>query len=146
MKTIDHGLIVDNSTTPPTCCGYIFNFPRHGAFAPDGKVKVGGAELTQEQIDTHNRLLGQAEWEAMLKRGRGVLYVSKSIPSSTGSHFIVGNWAGTHKVNCSDFRKSFHNMAGRDGRTDVWFYLDGSRWHGVNIGDNDICRVRRCKS
>lgn len=41
---------------------------------------------------------------------------------------------------------SFHNMAGRDGRTDYWFTgPDGKNWHGVNIGDMDLVRCHRLK-
>ncbi len=139
MKTtqyiIDSGLIVDSSTTPPTCCGYIMQFQGHGAFSPDGKV-----EFTKEQTDAHNALLGQAEWEGMLKHGKGLLYLTHE---EVGGW--VSNWVGTHKVKAYHIRASFHNFAGRNGRRDVYFMLDGSRWHGVNVGDSQICRVKRCK-
>lgn len=146
MKTYrnDGGLLVDNSTEPPTCCGYIFNFAGHGAFAPGGKVQLQNGvvrDLTQEEIDTHNRLLGVAEFEALKKHGRGILYLTESKPGESK----LSTWSGTNTVFPYRSRKSWHNMAGKDGRTDVWFSLDGSRWHGVNIGDNQICRVKRCK-
>ena len=149
--TNNNGLLVDKSTTPPTCAGYIFNFQGR-AFAPDGKLDG----LTQEEIDTHNRLLADAEWSALKEHGRGVLYLThKDIPACPPSNGVqplelktlaVSTWAGQRFARVYHSRKSWHNMAGEDGRTDVWFMLDGSRWHGVNIGDNDLCRVKRCKA
>jgi len=143
---IDHGLIVNTETTPPTCCGYIFNFQGHGTFAPDGKVKVGDAELTEREVAEHNRLLGEAEWGAMLKHGRAVLYFNKDKDSG---RYTVTNCVGTKKVYCYDSRTSLHftpNTYTRVERMDLWFMLDGSRWHGVHLGDNCIVRVKRCKT
>lgn len=57
MKTFDNGLIVDNSTSPPTCCGFIFSFQGHGDFSPDGKVDG----FTSEQIQEHNASLSKAQ-------------------------------------------------------------------------------------
>lgn len=154
--TSDHGLLVKGNTA----CGYIFNFAGHGAFAPHGKVRLKNGvlrDLTQDEIDTHNRLLGEAEFAALKKNGRGIMYLTREKVADTvidsGSQrvnaecvrYYVSLWSGTGKTRVSYQRKSFHNMAGKDGRTDVWFTLDGSNWHGVNIGDNQICRVRRCK-
>lgn len=140
----DNGLLVDPSTTPPTCCGHIFNFAGHGAFAPDGKVQLQNGvlrDLTEAEVKEHNRLLGQAEIEAMKRDNRAMLYLTRQ-PHGT---YHVSNWAGQIRIPCHGVRKSWHNMAGKDGRTDVDFEFDGSRWHGVNIGDNDLCRVKRCK-
>lgn len=141
--TNDHGLLVDNSTNPPTCAGYIFNFNGHGAFAPHGKV----GDLTQAEIDTHNRLLAQAELEAIKKHGCGNLYLFTE-PGNTPGKLCktVGQWASNpgERIPVQSFSVSRHNMAGE--RMDVWFNFDGSRWHGVNIGDNDICRVKRLKA
>lgn len=133
---IDHGLIVDNSTTPPTCCGYLMDFHQHGIFSPDGKVS-----FTKEQADTHNALLAQAELAGSVQHGRAVWYLI----NRDGKNY-VGQWVGkSWPVSFS--KTSWHNMAGRDGRTDVWFTgPDGRNWHGVNIGDNQICRCRRVKS
>lgn len=143
--TLDHGLLVNASKTPPQCCGYIYNFTGHGAFAPNGKVQLQNGvlrDVTPAEIDEHNRLLGEMEFEALKKNGRGVLYLTHQ-PHGT---YTVATWAGQGKRPCHNVRQSWHNMAGRNGRTDVDFELDGSRWHGVNIGDNQICRVKRCKS
>ena len=132
-----NGLI---TTGPSACAGYIFNFDSHGAFDPAGHL----GDLTQDQIDRHNALLSQAEMESMLKHGSGTLYLSKD---DQGCYYL-SQWAGQTKirVQAGGMKRSFHNFAGRDGRTDVWFGLDGSTWHGVNIGNSQICRVRRTKT
>ena len=132
---IDHGLIVDPSTDPPTCCGYIFDSGEHGTFSPDGKVPY-----TKEQADEHNRILADAEWTGMLKHGRGTLYLTIK-----EGYWSASDWPGINRVPIHAQRRSFHNFAGQNGRTDVWFRLDGSDWHGVNIGDNQILRVKRSK-
>ena len=143
----DNGLLLDKTTLPHTVCGYIFNFPGHGCFSPGTRVMVEDEtylgktrEATSEEIKTHNRLLGEMELASLKKEGKGVLYLSEE----NGKH-SVATWSGIGRVSCHHARKSWHNMAGRDGRTDVWFSMDGSLWHGVNIGDSQICRVKRCK-
>jgi len=142
--TLDNGLLLDKTVTPPQLCGYIFNFSGHGAFAPDSRIQVESnglaREATEGEIQTHNRLLGEMELASLKKEGKGTLYLSKE-----NGRYSVATWSGVGRVSCHHVRKSWHNMAGRDGRTDVWFSLDGSQWYGVNIGDNQICRVKRCK-
>jgi len=131
-----NGLIVDKSTTPPTCAGYIFNFGEHGAFAPDGKIP----DLIPEQIDAHNNILAKIELEAFIKNGKGTFYHFRK----DGYHF-VGMWAGEEPRFPATVRFSHHNFAGKNGRRDFWFTINGQKWHGVNIGDNDIVRAKRLK-
>ena len=57
----------------------------------------------------------------------------------------VTNWCGTLSIPIRRIQYSNHNFAGRNGRRDVWFVFKGNRYHGVNIGDSDICRVKRTK-
>ena len=138
----DHGLLVDASTTPPTCIGYIFDFTGHGAFDPSGKVKVGDHELDRAAIEAHNKLLAQAEWESLIKHGRGVLYYD-------GRH--VSDWAGVHKVPKGYAKVSSQfvpNAWSPCQRVDVWFTVpdDGTHWHGIQRGDNSLLRVKRVKS
>lgn len=149
MKTyvIDHGLFVDRSTVPPTACGYIFSALGKGAFEPNNRVVIADEifenktrEATDAEIETHNNLLGRAELDAMEKHGKGILYLSRDV---SGSYFVA-SWSGLGKT-FATVRKSWHNMAGRDGRRDVYFTLGGKRWHGVNIGDNQICRCHVLK-
>lgn len=62
----------------------------------------------------------------------------------TGGKFM--NWPGTFSVHVYSYRKSWHNFAGRDGRTDFWFSLNGRNYHGVQIGHlNECATVRRVK-
>ena len=129
--TNDPGLLVD----PPTCCGYLFDFSEKGIFSPDGKVQV-----SKEEADAHNKLLADAEWTGMLKHGKGILYLTIKDGAWSAS-----DWTEIHRIPILAQRRSFHNFAGANGRTDVWFRLDGSEWHGVNIGDNQILRVKRNK-
>lgn len=146
MKTlsIQSGLFVDASTVPPTACGYVFEALGKGAFEPCGRIQVadGNAsrEATSEEIQTHNNLLARAELDAMEKHGKGVLYLSRDANGA----YSVASWSGLGKT-FANVRKSWHNMAGRDGRRDVYFTLGGKRWHGVNIGDNQICRCHVLK-
>ena len=59
--TLHNGLLVDESKTPPQCCGYISKFTgQHGAFAPDGKVMLQNGvlrDLEQGDVDEHNKRL-----------------------------------------------------------------------------------------
>lgn len=57
----------------------------------------------------------------------------------------VSNWPGTLQFPAKYIRYSRHNMAGRNGRRDVWFNAFGREWHGVNIGDNQIARCKALK-
>lgn len=75
--------------------------------------------------------------EDMIRNGRITLYWDSR---------KVTNWPGTLVFTECEYRSSFHNMAGKDGRTDVWFAgPDGFTWHGVNIGDHQILRCKRTK-
>lgn len=117
--------------------GYVFAAAGHGAFDPDGRVP---GSPSAEEIAAHNAKLAEQELATLKATGRGVLYLS----GPAGSQ-VISQWAGDLKIHPYHVRQSWHNMAGRNGRTDIWFSFDGSRWHGVNIGDNQILRVRRCK-
>lgn len=124
--------------------GYVFNFAGHGAFAPEGRIED---QPTQEEINAHNRQLAQRELEAMKQTGRGILYLFYTKQSaanhSTPSH--VGTWASSadERFPIFPYRKSRNNFGAE--RIDLWFRFDGSLWHGVNIGDNDIVRCKRTK-
>jgi len=127
-----------NALIPNT--GYIFNF-RNGAFDPNGRAP----DLDQAKIDAHNKALAEIEWAQMLASGRGILYIQKpSTKAGETPAYYVTQWSGGQSCRVYYSRWSRHNMA-REGRRDVWFILDGSVWHGVHIGDNQICRVKRTK-
>lgn len=129
------GLLKDSTGLRPL--GFIFMHDA-AAFAPSGKVD----RISADEAKAHNAALEQAERDTMKATGRAVLYLSKKNDGSD----VIQQWAGAFVAVPHSIRKSWHNMAGRDGRTDVSFSFAGSRWHGVNIGDNDILRCKRCIS
>lgn len=155
---IDNGLIVDNATTPPTAVGYVFNFEGRGAYAPDGLVKVGDADLTQAQVEEHNRLLGQMEMEHAKQTGRALVYFSYTVDppytpqnprwrgGRTYKDFRVSNWVGTWKSPKAYATKSFTPGFNCRERWHVYFTgPDGMKWYGINQGDSQIVRARRLK-
>lgn len=121
-------------TLIPPSAGYVFNSAQHGAFDPDGRV---AAPVAQAEVDAHNAEVSRRVLADMQATGRALLYLSNG---------FVATWDGSKKWAVQETRTSWHNMAGRDGRTDVWFSAFGTRWQGVNIGDNQIVRCARIKS
>ncbi len=97
--------------------------------------------MTPEQIEEHNNRLMVAELEAMKQTGRAVLYLFKG---ATGELY-VGQWASQPFQRTRVWKVSHSRNNWGAQRTDVWFNADGSSWHGVNLGDNDIVRVKRIK-
>jgi hypothetical protein len=88
---------------------------------------------------------GKEDEKQMRETGKAVLYLSHEVKGESKIHY-AGNWPGTLKIRIGGAIKySWHNFAGKDGRRDVWFKFDGSWWHGVNIGDNDLLRCKRLK-
>jgi len=150
------GLLVIPGTNQ--CAGYIFNFDGQGAYAPEGKIKVGDAELTQEQVDEHNRLLGEMEKQAAIEHGKAVFYFSYKAENTgqfnarTGcgirrySEFKVANWCGSWKSPYTYATKSFTPGFNCGERWHVYFTgPDGKKWYGINQGDHQIVRARRLK-
>lgn len=135
--------LLKNSNGQPL--GYIFNFSGHGAFAPSGKVDFstsdGKIDLSPEEIKAHNSELERLELLTMTQTGKGLLY----LVSDKDGRNVIQQWAGKVVAYPQTLRKSWHNMAGKNGRTDVSFSFAGFRWHGVNIGDNQILRCKACK-
>lgn len=58
-----------------------------------------------------------------------------------GKYFT--NWPGSFKLLAQGIKKSWHNFAGRDGRTDYWVYMDGVCYHGVHVGFTHQCSTIR---
>jgi hypothetical protein len=119
-----------------TGVGYIFKSKEHGSFSPYGKM----ADMTDEQVEAHNRAISDEVYALLKETGVGVRYLFRS-----GNDFYAGTWDSKppHRFWCFDVRHSRNNFGAQ--RTDVSFNYAGSRWHGVNIGANDILRVKRCK-
>ena len=136
------GLLVA-SVQPGQCAGYILNFDGHGAFDPAGRVQLQNGslrDLLPSEIEEHNQILAQAELATIKAQGRGVLYLFHD----TSGH-SVGTWASkpADRLRVTWHIYSVNNWGVR--RMDVWFWMDGARWHGVNLGDNDLVRVKRRK-
>lgn len=133
------------------CAGYIFQFNGHGAYDPGGKIKVGNLDLTKEQVDAHNAILGNAEVENMVKVGKGIFYLTtKGQDLCYGKavyHADVSTWAGTFKAPWVYARRwSASAWYGPIDAFSVWFTgPDGKKWYGVNKGNNQIVRARRLK-
>ncbi len=79
---------------------------------------------------------GSNDKRDLISKGKGVLYLS----NRDGKYSVI-NWPGTLRIPVSSYSRGSHNIAG--SRLDVWFQLNGQTFHGVNLGDNDILRVRR---
>lgn len=88
----------------------------------------------------------------MRKHGKNTLYFSYSSPCNnpqfthsgtnmTASDYLVSNWPGGINIRPTRVRRGKHNIARE--RWDVWFTFEGTEWHGVNIGDNQILRCKR---
>jgi len=56
---------------------------------------------------------------------------------------IFCNWPGTFKVQAKYYKRSKNNFGA--WRTDFWFIWEGRNYWGVNIGDNQIARVKLIK-
>lgn len=126
-------------------CGFIFDALGKGFYEATGLIKIDDNGLIREpmkaEVKAHNAELESQQLAAMKKAGKGTLYLTQD---ETGA-FYVSTWSGLHKMRCLEVRKSWHNMAGKDGRKDVYFYYGEKRWHGVNVGDSQLCRVKAKK-
>jgi hypothetical protein len=150
LETLDNGLLVDSEKSQ--YLGFIIDCNGKGSYTPNGKTPE---ELTPEQIKRHNEALASIEWQRLKETGKGILYlttIEESLVSSNcgknrfSGKYKVSDFTSSHSINVAIVTKSFHNLAGRNGRTDLHFCLDGSVWHGVLIGDSQLLRVKRTKS
>ena len=140
LTTLGNGLLVRGEQI----IGYILDIGKEGVYSPSGKVLPEEGEWTKETIDRHNKALAELEWEHLEKFGRGILYLSSTPIGTRTKNWRVGDWAGVRHISCF-VQHSHHNMAGKDGRRDIWFSLNGYEWHGVNIGWGEITHVKRTK-
>lgn len=78
---------------------------------------------------------GVRDEKHMRETGEAVLYLTASNE--------VSNWPETLKLPAV-VRRGRHNIARY--RYDVWFWFEGAKWYGVQIGENtQIIRCRRLK-
>lgn len=85
---------------------------------------------------------GENEARNMRETGRAMLYLTHE--DGEPRVYYASNWPGSLKIRISGAVRHSHNNFGAQ-RVDVWFTFDGARWHGVNLGDNQILRCRRLK-
>ncbi|MDD5353419.1 MAG: hypothetical protein PHS93_09685 [Candidatus Omnitrophica bacterium] len=105
-------------------------------FQPDGRL----TEMSDEEIKEHNLTLQHAELCVAIEDGHGIFYHKIDENFKNYVQTWLGDWIWPARV-----RFSNHNMAGKNGRRDFWWTMFGQKWHGVNIGDNDIIRANRVK-
>jgi len=80
---------------------------------------------------------GEADKKTLLETGKLSGYYS---------HLVFTNWPGSFKIKAYYSRDSWHNFAGRNGRTDFWLNFEGKHYHGVHIGhDNECATIRLLK-
>jgi len=81
--------------------------------------------------------------EQMRREGRITLYLSWS-NDMAGASYRLSNWPGTLQIVPTRVKRSKANAFGRTiDRYDAWFEFEGTSWHCVNQGDNQIARCRR---
>jgi hypothetical protein len=119
--------------------GYIFNF-QGKSFTPDGKVPA----LSQSEVDTHNRAVEKKEMEYFVASGKGVFYLTHD---QSSHRYMISTWAGGWKVPCltatyKHFVPGAYNQSTKRNHC-RFIGPDGKRWHGWNIGDNQIVRAKR---
>lgn len=81
------------------------------------------------------------EQDKQTLRETGKLYGYYSRDKEKGMCFT--NWPGTFKLHSYYSRDSWHNFAGKNGRTDFWCQFEGHVYHGVHIGNNNECATLR---
>lgn len=80
--------------------------------------------------------------DTMRRDGRIDLYLTGALIGTDRP--LVSNWPGTLQITPTRIKRSTMFAFGhRTQRQDVWFTFEGTKWHGVNRGDNDIVRCRR---
>lgn len=156
---IENGLITGPQSGQ--CAGYIFNFTGHGSYDPTGKITIGDLEVTQEQVDAHNTILGKAEIDHAIQSGKGTFYLSYDSPPCTPENprwkqenagtwhyrnYRVSTWAGTFKTSYVHVKHGYSYGFGRFETFWVWFTgPDGKHWYGVLKGHMQCFNARRLK-
>lgn len=63
------------------------------------------------------------------------------VEDDKGARFT--NWPGTFSLPAIYVRKSWHNFAGRNGRTDFSVFFEGKEYYGRQIGHFNQCATIR---
>ena len=108
---------------------------------PDGISTGYGVERdTGKKIC--NECCGILDKEYLLANGKLSGYFSKN----KDGKWEFSNWPGTFRIPAHYAKKSNHNFAGRNGRTDFWCTFEGDLYHGVQIGHlNECATIRKIK-
>lgn len=78
-------------------------------------------------------------------------FVKKETPNPFGSpgsvsQYAFVNWPSSFVLPARWVKKSWHNFAGKNGRTDFWVWFEGKCYHGVQIGHfNQLATIRLLK-
>lgn len=111
------GLLVQVHDGSRQCVGYIFNFQGHGAFAPDGKITISGREITQSEIDTHNRCLSEGEIKGLDENCQvgqgGTFYFSPKKGITTWVGVKVADYTLNAQQSVVTFRRAGKRYRGR---------------------------------
>lgn len=112
-----------------------------GVFGKPEGVGTGYGYGADEALTCY-RCIGEMDARALADAKPGERFTHYLTRDKDG-HYIIKNWPGTFKV--SPYRVSLgHHNIGRT-RTDAWFSYAGKAFHAVNIGDNQIARIRALK-
>lgn len=85
---------------------------------------------------------GELDKQALIEDGKLTGYFVKK---DDGKYYF-SNWPGTFLIPVYYSRSSWHNFAGKNGRTDFWCTFQGKKYHGVQIGHNSqIARLKALK-
>lgn len=119
-------------TFDPSLGDLWFASSQQAAFSP----VAGKVDYSAEEVAAHNRQLSELRLQAMKETGRACLYLTKSAEG-----WQVTDFEGRIRIPAGRVKKSYNNWGAQ--RLDAWFAFDGSVWHGVCVGDNEILRCRR---
>jgi hypothetical protein len=115
-------------------CGKVEANDKTGTYGVNYSVDLRGRKHCLDCA--HKRELKDA-----IKTGQFTAY----LVDDTATSGRIVSFHGLEFAKVHGIRRSWHNMAGRNGRRDVWFRMAGRTWHGVNIGDNQIVRCKALK-
>lgn len=91
----------------------------------------------------------EKEMADLIERGHGIYYmkqasVERGMGLTTYTTYELTAWSGYFKIPIRFYSHGKHNWSRK--RTDCWFVLDGSVWHGTVYGNlPGDCHIKRTK-
>lgn len=91
----------------------------------------------------------ELEMADLIERGHGIYYMKhagteRGMGLTTRNVYALTAWNGHFEIPIRFYTHGKHNWSGK--RTDVWFMLDGSVWHGTVYGSvPGDCHIKRTK-